>query len=740
MLIVRKNVNFMNRQILAAALFQHSSKVQPFKEESLDAIVERIVYFSSKSSLSISSIQNIFTDISGYTIPSNYFKSSCERLVNANKIRLSKENDDIYIIDAKRKREIEISENSIIQKQNKLIDKLFKNSPERKTLYLEPFWFAVSFIFSNIGDYSAKIVNGNIDKEQILFPVLDKSIEECKSKFKIDLKFFRQKLIEFFSDLNDPLYIETKCILAQNYFIAKSIGINPDSETFSKDVFENQIIYLDTNVLLAIVSKFNSKHSNAIAFIKALNKLKTKICITHATIIEYETWVQNEFDRIRKTSKQIPSSTKSKIGSPVYKDFYEIYLLNLSENKDFDTENILNDLEKHYFNYKEILLNLMPNETIVYIDDAWFDSIVNEPRFGIFVKLVKEKYHEVGSLRNKGEGAAIHDAKVLLWLDKESNESGIKHLFVTTDTSMPLIRFEDNENTSNIVLESILQWLLPLTNGHNDSEVNKTISEIIKQRILPKEFIFEMKDFMIFDQLHMECQELPAEDVENCIIYLKKNASGLNPNIASDREKFASEIAKYFIDPTKKYKFELAEKEKEYKQLEVKLGDVYTILEDLQTQSSEKDKELAMSKKQHEEEIIAIQSQYNDSISQVNETLNNVTTELDELRSEKRNEKISEKIKLWKRPAKIALILSILLILFGILEFLPDWGWNYPAKILSKINSFESTSMGKFQLYIGLNIFFLTGPLITLLVIIYNRLINKNNIEKNIDEIRSKIK
>ncbi|HUW06889.1 MAG TPA: hypothetical protein VMW01_11575 [Williamwhitmania sp.] len=725
----------MNRRILTAALFQHSSKVQPFKQESLDSIVERIAFFSPDINLSIIGIQKIFTEITGYTIPTQNFESSVNRLLMSNRIEPDKNDAEVFFISPKRKREIEISENSINQKQSGLIDKLFKNSPEKKSLYFEPFWYAVSYIFSNIGDYSAKIVDGKINKEQILFPILDNSIEECKSKYSINFDFFKHKLVEFFSDTTDPLYIETKCILAQNYFIAKSIGINPNSETFSKDVFENQVIYLDTNVLLAIVSKFNRKHSNAIAFLRAINKLKISICITHPTIIEYETWVQNEFERVRKTAKQIPKKTKSKIESPIYQDYYHAYQLNLKEGKDSDLEDILNELEKHYFNYKEILTELVPNQTIEYVDVSWFDNIVNESNFDLFVKLVKEKYKEVSGIRDKGDGAAIHDAKVLLWLDKESKEKGIKHLFVTTDTSMPLIRFEENDNTSNIVLEAILQWLLPLTNGHNDNEIEKTISEIIKQRILPKEFIFEIKDFMIFDQLHMECQELPAEDVENCILYLKKNASGLNPNNASDREKFASEIAKYFIDPGKKFKLELSQKEKENENLKKQLGDVFNLIGDLQEQNLQKENALVNLKKQHDEKIQSITDEHKNEINSIKDTLTGVADELLIFKNEQKRKDGLASYSRWQRPSKISFVFFLLLMFFGILQLCPNWEFNLPAKLIEYINKIKPVNEAKFRLWLTLDGFLTSSLIVTLFIFSYQRLFNKEKKENKKKEL-----
>jgi hypothetical protein len=52
----------------------------------------------------------------------------------------------------------------------------------------------------------------------------------------------------------------------------------------------------------------------------------------------------------------------------------------------------------------------------------------------------------------------------------------------------------------------------------------------------------------------MTCKELPAEDVEGCIRYIKQNIPLLNPSDPTDREKFTRAIAVYFADPSRKYK------------------------------------------------------------------------------------------------------------------------------------------------------------------------------------------
>jgi hypothetical protein len=86
-------------------------------------------------------------------------------------------------------------------------------------------------------------------------------------------------------------------------------------------------------------------------------------------------------------------------------------------------------------------------------------------------------------------------------------------------------------------------------------------------------------------------------------------------------------------------------------------------------------------------------------------------------------------MKIWKNPAKWAVFFFILLILFGILELIPDWGWNYPAKLLAWISSIEASSRGLFELSMGINIALLTVLPTTLFIFFYNRLINKSNIE-----------
>lgn len=724
------------RKILSAAIFQHSSKVQPFKQSSLDRIIERIIFLSENDCLTIEEIQENFISLIGYNIPVSIFESATERLLKLNSIEIC--DDDKYKLSAKKEADLVLIEGIAIKREKQVVEKVFKNAPNGSAKLQEPFWYSLTFIFSNIGEYSAKLVSGTIDIETVLFPLLDSCINKIKEKFDIDYEYFAKRLIHFFSELEEPVYNETKCILAQNHFIAKTIGISPDSATFSEELFKNKVFYLDTNVLLAIVSENNRKHNNAVSFIKAASKLGLHFCVANITVQEYENWIVGEFERIRKTRNQIPQKTKWKIASPAYQDYYKKFQELSLENDTLDSEEVLSEIEKRYFNFKEILSSFIDEERLEYVDDLWFDNIEKDKDFEYFVKIVKEKYSEVSNIREKGANAAVHDAKILLWLEKLSKDNPDKFLFVSTDTSLPLIKFNVEGKSKNINLEAVLQWIIPLTNSHVEKDIDHVIAEILKQKILPREFMFEIKDFLIFDQLQMECKELPHEDVENCILHLKSNMSELNPNSAEDREKFASEIAKYFIDPTRKYQKELSDRERENEELKTKLGDVFVIIENLQKQSEQKDIELDETKSKHKEKIEKLSKKHNKQIAEVNQTLATLTSQLDIIKQDKIDNETKTLLSKWKKPGKIALIAFVLLILFGILELIPDWGWNFPAKVLAKINSFTATNQGMFNLAIGINLLLL-GVIVTLFVFSYNRLFNKEKIEDKTDSIKNKL-
>jgi predicted nucleic acid-binding protein len=726
--------NTEKRKLLTSALFQHSSKVQTFKQTALERITERIIYFSGNKGLKVNEIQSIFREELKYNLPTTSFIKALDYLLENE--RVEKEVDEkTFKLSKETFDEFKLIEANTDKSYTKLTNKLFHTPPDNKENYIEPFWVSMDYIFSSVGEFSAKLVDGTLDKETVLNPILKNCMNEVKAHYKINHDYFFKQLKLFFENTNEPLYNEFRWVLAQNYFITSSLGINPESEPFSKELFKDTTLYLDTNVILSLISTRNKHFNNVSSLIEAANKLEMNYCLCQVTIEEYERWVNSELEDITRAIDQIPKKTKSKIGSCIYQDL-QFELSKIGEVTKEERQELLDKIIGEYLDVKTVIEKFIPEGNITYIDNTWFDSIENDKLYEETITTVKTKFLDLRG-RKKGNNASAHDAKILLWIDKEITESKSSNWFVTSDYSLPLIKINGQEKSTSIILEAILQWLVPLT---SNGDFQEKFSQTLKQKILPQEFLFETSDFVIFEELHMECNELPSEDVEDCILFLKKNAPNLNPNLPEDREKLAAHIAKHFYDPGRKYKKELSEKEKENETLTSKLGDVMKAIDELRDKSDLKETELKDTKELHSTEIGKIKEEHEKKVEIFEGSFQEIHDELSGIKEEKRQEKIDLKFNKWQKPAKFSFALFILLTLFGVLEFIPDWGWNYPAKIINEINQVENTNKALYNTFLGLNIFLITGLIISLFLFSYKRLFNSDNIEEKKEKLNEKIK
>ena len=679
------------RKILTSTLFQYDTKFQTFKHVALDRIVERIIFTSNNDYVDIKEIQNSYQKDIGYTLPNKIFEESIKRLLDSKRIEPIHESVDEFKLADRTFKELDSIQSNFDRNLQKIIDKLFSNSPENKKDLIEPFWFTMSYIFSNLGRYSAKLIEGKLDKDTLLKPVLVRCCQKIKDKFKINHEYFEKRIFYFFEETKEVSFNNFKWSVAQNYFIANSLGINQESETLTTDIFNNSVLYLDTNILLTLVSKNNPYFNNAISFINAAKKINLKFCIADITLNEYYRWVNGEKQRILDTNKQIPENTKSKVGSVVYRDLIE------KINDPNEKEDVLNEIIEEYLDIKEVLSKLIPDEKIEYVDDTWFVDIEGKDEFEKTKEIVKEKYKVAGVRTKKGEYATIHDAKLLLWIDSEKNKTGKNIWFITADASLPLITINGAEKSDSILLEVILQWMVPLTKQNGVQEYQEAFSEILKNRLLPKDVLFEVNEFVIFEELHMECAELPSEDVEECIIYLRKNAPNLNPNDPKDREKLANKVAVYFADPGRKYKKELSDRLEENEKLKTKLGDVQLILEELQKANELKSTQIEQLHENYGKEISDLRQESEEKQADFNDHITDLKEQISTIKNQQIENEVEQDFKSWTKSGKIVFLICILFFVFGVSELLPSWKWNLGAKLIDYLNSIESTDKTPIQ-------------------------------------------
>ena len=123
------------------------------------------------------------------------FEEAIERLLGQKRIHKTKPDVDEYTNATKAKVELDAVQINFDRVFQSIIDTLFKDASGKVVNYHEPFWFTMSYIFSNIGELSAKLIEGKIDKNEILRPVFQRCLKLVKKKFTIDYYIFEKKII-----------------------------------------------------------------------------------------------------------------------------------------------------------------------------------------------------------------------------------------------------------------------------------------------------------------------------------------------------------------------------------------------------------------------------------------------------------------------------------------------------------------------------------------------------------------
>lgn len=230
---------------------------------------------------------------------------------------------------------------------------------------------------------------------------------------------------------------------------------------------------------------------------------------------------------IVKVVNQIPDALVPKVRG----EFFQLYRERLSLTGTVDLEDIFSSFVHP--------MELLQSYGVELIDDRWFAETKTQREADNLVPIIQREY-QAKRRRSKGNASARHDALLLLWILRERERTARNTWLVTLDTSLPGFLPQSENGPVRplaITLDALLQWISPIA-IHDDETVEDEaaiFSEAIKYQLLPQGSFFDLRDFIVFAEMQMSCKELPAEDVEECIRYLKANAPNLDPSDPTDR-------------------------------------------------------------------------------------------------------------------------------------------------------------------------------------------------------------
>ncbi len=549
-----------SRAILANTVFRFFPQIQTIRDSALVGIVERIlVFYQTEKGLKPHQISDLFRNLYGCSLTNIQVELALKSLVEQGSvIEIGKKNRFCKCT----QKAIDAITELVRESErllSKIVDLLFANSDRSVTDYYYPFLYALSIIFSNLGDNCIRVIRGEAFDGHNANRLLEYALKKTAAIYKgvVD-DYFESRIIFFFEDSRTPEFTTLKWNMSQNYYISKSLGFDPTGTLLSEELFQNAIFYLDTNILIAALGPELRNFNTILAIITACKRLNIEFRICEISILELKIWASRQHQLLEKVLDQIPTETAPKVRSSILQLF--------NEKKAMNSEITVSDIMSPFEDPKEHLPKSLDAD---YEDDTWFDENKDSPEIRKFANKIAQKYLALRK-RNKHEKSALHDSLLMNWISKKIKDENEKAWLITMDTSLTSLKVPSMDRTCAVNLDSIVQWLSPLGSSTQES-FEEVFAEMIKNWLLPQERVFDLEDFLLFDELNMNCKSLPAEDVEECLRFIRKNAPTLNPHRAKDREKLMYTVSKFFADPGRKYAESIDRMEKEKQELQTQL-------------------------------------------------------------------------------------------------------------------------------------------------------------------------
>lgn len=257
----------------------------------------------------------------------------------------------------------------------------------------------------------------------------------------------------FYSSEDQSKFIFT---MAQGHTLYEILNVDPDLDKIKSDVFSETRIYLDTNIIIALLLKNDAKSDALQDTIKKSQELGAVIYFNNITKNEFDNWLINN----KKEVQKIKSIPKEMVKALFDKDVDAPLLISfLNSLRTHPRQTV----EQFCLGFTNITMNLKQNYNIQYEEE---DFSLYKKHMD-YLKLAEAVY---GRNSKKWPSTVKHDVLNILKIReyRENNPSGIlgpKAWFLTTDSTLWKAEqdvFLSDDIRCSITALSWLQIILPL--------------------------------------------------------------------------------------------------------------------------------------------------------------------------------------------------------------------------------------------------------------------------------------
>ncbi|MDQ3914149.1 MAG: hypothetical protein M3323_02290 [Actinomycetota bacterium] len=482
-----------------------------------------------------------------------------DRLVAEGKvIRLSQDDAPRYALSTET-REVLLTEQAEGERRyREVIRRHFREQADR---YDAPFRKIVYRFFAEMGEgYLAHLDGGSPLEDPAGKRALVLAMESVADEDGVDAEVLR-RAVQSFLGTHEPDAILLKWTLCQNFFVLKTLGLDPDSLILSRALFTRSVFFLDTNLVVDGLVDVRKSHRDFHRLMEACKSLDIEVVVSAITLTEFNDFVQHQIQWVEYKEGLIPEKPERRMDT----DFRRRYEMERGK-AGFSIEGFF----RHLMNPAQ---RLRLEYGIEVVDDAWFERAADSPQTKQDAATIRLYAQRARRGRPKGKLAAEHDAIMLRRIRRDS--SAEKPVwFVTSDTTLPPSKVGEQERGARwIALTALLHWISPLARGGlSGMSYADIFSEAMNYQLLPSRTFFTSTDFRVFKEWKAACGDIAPTDVQRCFSYIQCNAPDIDLLEHNERSLLARGIKANRTDSVKRHEERVAALEARVAELETTVG------------------------------------------------------------------------------------------------------------------------------------------------------------------------
>ena len=533
-----------------------SPEIQPIKRTLIDQIIlTKLAESTNENGESVGKLTILFVNgVKVLTLSLEETKSGVNRLVKQGLAEVkSVRKKNRWVISDKGREKVKTDRHESQRRIDSVTDSLFAKCFDRdecRTAFLE----CLAELFGRLARQYVEVSFRGVDSSNEVSALdstdIDSVTQEVLVRFpNLRAEHFLAGVRTFFRE-DHPDYTWLKWTYCKNYYSLNIVGLGDYSEALSEEVFAGTTVYLDTNVLISALHGSSLNHSAVTQTISKLREIGCDIGVLSVTVDELAEVAKRQGDNLDAVLRQIPSELLPRVSGLVART-------EASHRSDASLPSpseVLSDFE----NSRELIKNKLQ---VVVSEDTWFDQERDSEKIKHLAEELRMHYDRTPPVwRHKTQSAANHDALALQFLS-EQKRHGHNCMFVTLDGSLPTFR-HSIPDTSNgkfrnvMTVDALLPWIGMVS--QSDDDVSKAYSSLLSHQMVMMKQAFSINEFRMLAEIGMDCGQLPAEDVERCLLYLREEAKDSDLRSAEDREVLHHKVKSFFSSPDRKYLSEIS--------------------------------------------------------------------------------------------------------------------------------------------------------------------------------------